>query len=113
MMLETQHHLLKRGADVSFLELRRPGMEQLTDAAAVCDLCWSLYRADHELLEVEAALAPVLGIHLPKNRGFSFPGVLERVPPNTNPSGAFSSSSTALKTSRGSSVKCRRPARSI
>merc|ERR1719271_1418664 len=88
MMLETQHHLLKRGADVSFIDLRRPGMEKLTAAAAVCDLCWSLYRADHELLEVEAALAPVLGIHLPKNRGFSFPGVLDRVPPTTNPAGA-------------------------
>ena len=36
-------------------------------------------KSDAADADPQATLAPVLGIHLPKNRGFSFPGVLERV----------------------------------
>jgi hypothetical protein len=60
MMLETEHHLRKRG--LQLFHVSRVRAINLSDLMPVCDSCWSLYLAETELLRAETRLAKAVGI---------------------------------------------------
>mmetsp|Transcript_122669 Transcript_122669/g.192519 ORF Transcript_122669/g.192519 Transcript_122669/m.192519 type:complete len:919 (-) Transcript_122669:89-2845(-) len=62
MMLETEHHMRKRG--VQLFHIARLRTMQLSDPCPVCEACWSLYLAEAELCRAEAKLAKAVGIDL-------------------------------------------------
>ena len=90
MMLECDHHMKKRGVDL--FRIRNVNMKSLSNREKVCNLCWSMYVAEHELLQVEQTVAEVVGIPVkPRPRigttgipdedsSWPFKGVLESVP---------------------------------
>mmetsp|Transcript_51962 Transcript_51962/g.137470 ORF Transcript_51962/g.137470 Transcript_51962/m.137470 type:complete len:1137 (+) Transcript_51962:167-3577(+) len=78
MMLELEHHLRKRGVNV--LTIRRIRLEKLTHTFKVCDMCWSLYVAENELMDVERRMAVAVGILPPDSNVRShtqFPGLFD------------------------------------
>ncbi|KFG56295.1 hypothetical protein TGFOU_315100 [Toxoplasma gondii FOU] len=83
MMLETQHHMRKRGLDILFFPLS--GRLQLSYNYPVCSLCYSLYLAERELIKVELDLAQALRQPIPHRDPtfFSFTGVLDAIQSST------------------------------
>jgi len=84
MMVETEHHLRKRG--IQIFHVARLRATQLSQTCNVCDACWSLYLAEAELCRTEARLARAVGIDLHKeaieDEAFvPFGGVLASVRP--------------------------------
>lgn len=81
MMLETEHHLRKRG--VELFHVKRPKQEKLTQQFNVCELCWSLYRAEVELQYTEMQVAQAVHIDVSSCREdeayVPFAGVLDSV----------------------------------
>mmetsp|Transcript_62093 Transcript_62093/g.133962 ORF Transcript_62093/g.133962 Transcript_62093/m.133962 type:complete len:1137 (-) Transcript_62093:80-3490(-) len=78
MMLELEHHLRKRGVNV--LTIRRIRLEKLTHMFKVCDMCWSLYVAENELMDVERRMAVAVGILPPDSTvraHTQFPGLFD------------------------------------
>lgn len=62
MMLETEHHLRKRG--LQLFHVGRVRAMRLSQACPVCEACWSLYLAEMELCNTETRLARSVDIHL-------------------------------------------------
>lgn len=62
MMLETEHHMRKRG--LQLFHVSRVRRMHLSDLSPVCDACWSLYLAEAELCCAEARLAKSVGIDI-------------------------------------------------
>ncbi|CEL94676.1 unnamed protein product [Vitrella brassicaformis CCMP3155] len=62
MMLEMLHHMRKRGLDLEILTHCDPYMssDRLSAQLPVCQTCFSLYRAERELIEIEMRTAPFL-----------------------------------------------------
>ncbi|CBZ55362.1 conserved hypothetical protein [Neospora caninum Liverpool] len=85
MMLETQHHMRKRGVDILFFPLS--GRLQLSYNYPVCSLCYSLYLAERELIKAELDLAQALRQPMPSREPtfFSFTGVLDAIQSSTQP----------------------------
>ncbi|KEP65894.1 UNVERIFIED_CONTAM: hypothetical protein HHA_315100 [Hammondia hammondi] len=83
MMLETQHHMRKRGLDILFFP--HSGRLQLSYNYPVCSLCYSLYLAERELIKVELDLAQALRQPIPHRDPtfFSFTGVLDAIQSST------------------------------
>ncbi|PFH35941.1 hypothetical protein BESB_055920 [Besnoitia besnoiti] len=79
MMLETQHHMRKRGLDIFFFPVS--GRLQLSSNRPICSLCYSLYLAERELIQVELDLAQALRQPMPHRDPafFSFTGVLDAI----------------------------------
>lgn len=79
MMLETQHHMRKRGLDI--FSFPHAGRLQLSCSYPVCSLCYSLYLAEKELIQAELDLAQALQQPLPHKDPtfFSFLGVLDAI----------------------------------
>ncbi|PHJ23368.1 hypothetical protein CSUI_002769, partial [Cystoisospora suis] len=83
MMLETQHHMRKRGLDI--FSFPHGGRLQLSCNYPVCSLCYSLYLAEKELIQAELDLAQALQQPLPHKDPtfFSFLGVLDAIQGST------------------------------
>lgn len=62
MMLETEHHMRRRG--LQLFHVSRVRAIDLSDLTAVCDACWGLYLAETELCRAEARLGKAVGIDM-------------------------------------------------
>jgi len=77
MMLELEHHLLKR--NISLFHIRRVHMERLSRQYNVCNLCWSFYLAERELSHIARKLSCSVCVQPNKTVPF-LSGLLERLP---------------------------------
>mmetsp|Transcript_6426 Transcript_6426/g.15582 ORF Transcript_6426/g.15582 Transcript_6426/m.15582 type:complete len:1041 (-) Transcript_6426:49-3171(-) len=82
MMLETEHHLRKRG--VKLFRGGRLRTFRLCSTTLVCDTCWALFLAESELQTIEAQLAVAVGITAAaeafKEDFVPFSGIVDPVP---------------------------------
>jgi len=86
MMLETEHHLRKRGLEL--FHVKRPKQDKLTQQFNVCELCWSLYRAEAELQRTEMQVAHAVHIDVSacqEEAYVPFAGVLDSVQSGRKP----------------------------
>eukprot|EP00397_Hematodinium_sp_SG-2012_P010343 GEMP01010454.1.p1 GENE.GEMP01010454.1~~GEMP01010454.1.p1 ORF type:complete len:811 (+),score=207.01 GEMP01010454.1:218-2650(+) len=77
MMLELEHHLLKR--NVGPFHVRRVSMEKLSQRYNVCSLCWALYLAERGLSMVEKKLCDAVCVQ-PAKTVPNLSGLLEQLP---------------------------------
>mmetsp|Transcript_65380 Transcript_65380/g.156321 ORF Transcript_65380/g.156321 Transcript_65380/m.156321 type:complete len:1064 (+) Transcript_65380:97-3288(+) len=82
MMLETEHHLRKRG--IKLFRGGRLRTFRLSSSTIVCDTCWALFLAESELQAVEAQLAVAVGINAAaeafREDFVPFSGIVDPVP---------------------------------